>query len=62
MHSYTVLIPVFWRNLQVNVPVEVEGTFFFAELILKRTISADIWTIPAISPAVSMSNERKTAF
>jgi hypothetical protein len=37
-------------------PAWSEPTFFFAELILKRTISADIWTIPAISPAVSMSN------
>ncbi len=37
----------------------VRPVIFFSELILKRTISADIWTIPAISPAVSMSNERK---
>jgi len=43
-------------------PAWSEPTLFFAELILKRTNSADIWTIPAISPAFSMSNERKTAF
>ena len=38
-----------------------EPTVFFAKLILKRTISADIWTIPAISPAVLVSNERKNS-